>query len=233
MKRYYLLFLIILLIYLIIIPFVIASDIDYQLGVSKNDDFIWKVNKFDETTYNKYFSEKADFKQGDSKKYTITNIDEKSDKWVIDFDVWDYTTDEEHFTEDPDKKESLDVYKNPADQADQIIIIDDILELWVIPTPYSYYLEGLRDNFDDKIINIYVDDTGLDVKYAFSNIEYEIKITYTLDGVADTIKYIESNGNIFVEINLYRETIVSYLLFLPLIGIITLVYISFLKKKLL
>jgi len=229
-------FIVIFSIFIFNLNLVSSRAVEYELGVGENDTFIWEVEKYDEKTYAQYFSEEPDFTQGVSRKYEITNIEEKSEYWEVEYEIWEYTFDTDKFTEDPDDEESKKIYQSPSDQAEKIYTIDDLLDLWMVPTPLTNYLESFRDDFENEIINLYVDDNGvLTAKYAFSNIEYEIKIAYTLDGVIETIEYITMDGDKFVKINLYRETIRGDLLLLiPIIGItcFTLIYIVMKKKHL-
>ncbi|MHA1148014.1 MAG: hypothetical protein ACTSR8_07180 [Promethearchaeota archaeon] len=205
------------------------------MGVAKRDTFIWEVTKYDEVIYSKYFSEDPNFIEGVSKKYEITNINEKSSEWEITYDKWDYTKDTDKFAGDPDSDESMIIYKSPEDQAENVYTIDDILNMWIIPTPYVNYLEDFRDHFKNNIINIYVEDDGtLRAKYAFSHIEYDIEIAYTLDGVIETIRYVETDGDVFVVIELHRETALgTNLVLIPigLIGILSVIYLLIIIKR--
>ena len=55
----------------------IVKAIDYELGVNEQDSFIWEVTKFDEASYTENFGQEADFAEGVSKKYEISDISEK------------------------------------------------------------------------------------------------------------------------------------------------------------
>ncbi|MHA1291514.1 MAG: hypothetical protein ACTSQJ_02470 [Promethearchaeota archaeon] len=180
--------------------------VTYDLSIEKGDIFIWEVKKCDKSEYEKYFYEEPDFEEGVQKKIEILKIEERSDNWRLTFNLWDYTHDTDKFEGEADEEDYKKVYMDPKDQADKIYEIEDIVDMWVIPTPFLNYLEEFRDSFENEFFNIYVDESSLYAKYAFSHIEYEIKITYTYDGVAELIEYINSDNEDFIKISLERET---------------------------
>lgn len=213
----------------VITPFTVG--ITYDLSVTDDDGFIWEVDTCDQNKYETYFGEEPNFKEGTKKKVDFREITEKSDYWSIDYDKWDYTLNEDTFLEDPDENKEIKIYKNPSDQANRTYVIEDIIEMWVIATPVDNYLSVYRDNFENAIINVYVEGLTLEAKYAFSNIEYEISLTYTFNGVIENIQYIEEDGTVFVDINLHRDMVSSYPIpiILMIISITSIVII--LKKR--
>jgi len=86
--------------------------------------------------------------------------------------------------------------------------------MWIVPSPYVSYIEEFRDEFDNPIIDVSVEDDKLIAKYAIETAKYEIEIEYGDDGLAEEIEYIDENGDTFVKITLIRETIPGYNLFL-------------------
>ncbi|MGV9204228.1 MAG: hypothetical protein ACOC44_09470 [Promethearchaeia archaeon] len=211
-----------------------ALSIEYTLEVSEEDGFIWKVDTFKEEIYNTYFSEEADFIQGVQEKKVITRIQEKGDYWEVSYDYWNYTLNTDKLTEEADSEETYTIYKDPAVQANNTYTVEDILNMWLIPTPFTNYLTEYRDNFNSSYIVLTSSDNG--VRYSISPVNYEIQIQYGFNGVAENIKYTESDGNVFVEIGLYTEVIHAYTFF-PLylslfIGIsCLLIYVKGKKRK--
>ncbi|MFX1257401.1 MAG: hypothetical protein ACFFAN_06065 [Promethearchaeota archaeon] len=224
------------LLFILLLFNILATNVvgvTYDLGVSEEESFIWEVENYDEETYLTYFDE-PDFEEDDQKKFEIKEIKEKSDYWKLILDVWDYTQNTDKFNEEADDNENKDIYKDPEDQAENILDIEDIAEMWIIATPIVNYLEEFRDHFDNPIINVYVDDDGtLEAKYALEHIEYELKLKYTLDGVAETIEYIDNEGDKFVKINITREErIPGYQFLLYVILISGLISVIVWRKKL-
>ena len=108
--------------------------------------------------------------------------------------------------------------------------MEDILDMWVVPTPFINYIEGFRDAFNISQINIYVSGSSISAKYAFESIKYEIKLTYTPEGIAEFIEYVDEDGTSFVRIALNRELNTTLLLIIiiasvaGLIGILVIVW---------
>lgn len=221
-----------LLFSLLFSPFVFS--IDYSLDVEEQDEFIWRVDTFKEEIYNTYFSEEAEFIQGVQEKKSITKIEETSEYWKVSYNYWNYTLNTDKLTEKADSEENYRIYKDPAVQANKTLVLDDILNMWLIPTPFPNYLSEYRNNFNVSYIALTTIDDGLRAKYSISRVEFEIQIQYSINGIAKGIKYVETDGNVFVEISLYREVIRAYFMisFLtpPLMAIL---YIFFYRKKVL
>ena len=200
-----------------------AVAVDYNIEINENNNFIWKVEEYDEDTYKNIFLEEADFDKDDQQQIKITNIDTRDNKWVISYDSWDYTDDPDDFSGPPDDEKIKTVYKDPKDQADEILDLEDIPKMWIVPTPYINYIEDFRDDFDNPIIDISVEDDKLIAKYAIETAKYEIEIEYGNDGLATEIEYIDADGDTFVRITSVRESIPGYnllLIFLLICGVI-------------
>ena len=216
-----------------------AAGVDYSLDINENDILIWKVEKFDQSTYEAiFFPEKADFEEDDSKKIQIVKIDKSTDYWRIIYNFWDYTDDIEDFNSDADDERSKKIYRDPEDKVDDIFHevdpLDTIAEMWVVPTPFINYIEDFRDEFNHPAINVYVDDSSLIAKWAVEAALYEIELSYGTDGLLETLEYIDRQGDEFLEIVLQREAIPGYdvVLIYGIIIICGIISVIVWKKKL-
>ncbi|MFX0071077.1 MAG: hypothetical protein ACFFAO_08300 [Candidatus Hermodarchaeota archaeon] len=208
----------IFLINLIFVSKVVAAE--YNLELAENKTLIWKVDTFDEDTYERIFAKEADFDEDEQKQIKITAIDKRDTKWVISYDQWDYTDDTSDFSGSADDDKTKAVYKNPDDLDHKILEIEDITKLWVVPSPYINYIEEFENEFDNQIIDVSIEDDKLIAEYAIENPGFQIEISYTNDGLAEKIEYIDDDGDTFVKIVLLQEEIIpGYppLLLLPLI----------------
>ncbi len=210
-----------------------AVAVEYNLEFNENTKFIWRVEEYEEDTYKDIFIEEADFEEDDQQQIRINSIDEREKKWVISYDIWDYTDNTEKFRDHPDDEEKTKtVYKDPEDQGDNIEELEDIAKMWVVPTPHINYIEEFRDEFDNSIIDVSVEDDKLIAKYAIETAEYEIEMTYGNDGLAEKIEYINEDGDTFVKIVLLREEIPGYNIFLIIILICGVISVIIWRKKL-
>lgn len=203
-----------------------AVAVDYSLDIDKDSNWIWRVDEYDEETYKDIFIEAADFDEDEQQQIKVTDIDNRNEKWVISYDRWDYTDNTDDFSDPPDDEKFKTVYKDPEDQADDILDLGDIANMWIVPSPYVSYIEEFRDEFDNPIIDVSVEDDKLIAKYAIETAKYEIEIEYGDDGLAEEIEYIDENGDTFVKIVLIREEIPGYNLFLIILlicGVISLI----------
>jgi len=191
-----------------------AVAVDYTLDIDKDSNWIWRVDEYDEDTYKNIFIEDADFDEDDQQQIKVTDIDNRDEKWVISYDRWDYTDNTDDFSDQADDEKFKTVYKDPEDQADDVLDLGDIANMWIVPSPYIRYIEEFQDEFDNPIIDVSVEDDKLIAKYAIETAKYEIEIEYGDDGLAEEIEYIDENGDTFVKITLLRETIPGYNLFL-------------------
>ena len=208
--------------------------VEYNLGISENDNFIWTVEKLDDDRYEDLFINEADFDEADQKKITIDEIEETNSKWRVSYYLWEYTDDTNDFNEDADDYKTKSVYKDPEDQADVIYDMETFAKMWIVPNPYLTYIEEFRDERDNMVFDVSVDDDTLTMKPARENAEFEIQIQYGGDGVAETIEYIDDNGDTFLKIVEIEETIPGYdiALILGFILLGGLVSIFLWKKKL-
>jgi hypothetical protein len=203
-----------------------ATAVDYNLELTKDKELIWKVNEYDEDIYNNIFLKDADFDKDDQQKLKISNIDTREKKWVITYLIWDYTDNTQDFSNPADDEKYKTVYKDPEDQGDDIIELEDIVKMWVVPSPFNGYIEEFRDEFDNPIIDIAVEEDTLIAKYDIETSQYEIQITYANDGLAEKIEYIDDDGETFVELSLLKEVIPGYPLFFIIIlicGVISII----------
>ncbi|TFG03449.1 MAG: hypothetical protein EU539_12220, partial [Promethearchaeota archaeon] len=107
-KKFFLIIMMLFLLNLILISDVVAADYNIELTEDKN--LIWKVEKFDEDVYEDIFPlDEADFDEDDQKKIHVNSIDERSSKWVISYDQWDYTDDTNDFNDSPDDDKTKSV----------------------------------------------------------------------------------------------------------------------------
>lgn len=227
----------VLLNYFIIIN---AIAVDYNLELSNDANLIWRVDKFDEDTYDDIFEgyskddkPDADFDEGDEKQIKVKDIDTREKKWVISYDQWDYTDDNSDFSEEPDDHKYKTVYKDPEDAADEILVLEDIVSMWIIPSPFLNYIEEFRDEFDNPVFDVSVEDEKLIAKGTLEIAEYEIEITYNNDGLFEKIEYIDKDGDTFIKIICLEETIPGYNLILILLIICGFIGIILWKKNLL
>lgn len=192
------------------------GSVNYSLDIKKDDVYIWEVKEYDEDTYTRIFGvySESDFKaEGEQQKIKIVEIDDKSDYWKISYDLWEYTDDTDDFNEGADDDMQRRVYEDPGDQAEEVDEISDIWGMWVIPTPYTNYLETFEDEFSHPIINVILEDDVLVVSFNKESIigdDFEVEITYDTNGVMDQLEYIDTNDDTFVKINLLHESIPSY-----------------------
>ena len=211
-----------------------AVGVEYTLGISENDNFIWTVEELDDDRYDEFFFNEADFDEGDQKKITIDEIEETNSKWRVSYFLWDYTDNTNDFTEDADDYKTKSVYKDPEDQADAIYDMEIFAKMWVVPNPYLTYLEELGNEYDNDFFDVSVDDDTITMKPDIGNAEFEIQISYGGDGIAETIEYIDDNGETFLKIVEIEETIpgydIGFILGFILLG--ACVGIFFWKKKL-
>jgi len=208
-----------------------AVAVEYTLDIDENSNWIWRVDEYDEETYKDIFIEDADFDKDDQQQIKVTEIDNRNEKWVISYDRWDYTDNTDDFSDPPDDNKYKTVYKDPEDQADDILDLEDIADMWIVPSPYVRYIEEFRDEFDNPIIDVSIEDDKLVAKYAIETAQYEIEIEYGDDGLAEEIEYIDENGDTFVKIVLIREEIPSYNLFLIILLICGVIGVIIWRKR--
>ena len=216
-----------------------AAGVEYSLDINENDTFIWKVEKFDKDTYESiFFPEEAGFEEDDSKKIQIVEIDKKTDYWRIIYYLWDYTDDTEDFSNDADDERGKKIYRDPEDKVEDIFYevdpMDTIAQMWVVPTPFINYIEEFRDEFNHPAITVYVDDSSLIAKWGAVTAEYEIELTYGINGILEKLEYIDIHGDEFVEIVLQKEAIPGYkvVLLYGIIIICGIISVIVWKKKL-
>jgi len=184
--------------------------VEYTLGISERDSFIWEIEKLDDDLYEEIFLTDADFDEGYQSKIEIEYIDEISEKWRVRYYIWDYTSDLRDFEDRADDYKIRNVYKDPKDQADKINDLEAFTEMWIVPNPFVEYIEEFRDEYESDFFKVSVEDDTLRMKPVVENIQYEIEITYGEEGVANVIEYIDVDGEIFVRIILLEKTILGY-----------------------
>jgi hypothetical protein len=216
------------LLFILINYFVVinAVAVEYTLDIDEDTNWIWRVDEYDEETYNDIFIEDAEFDEDDQQQIKVTDIDNRDEKWVISYERWDYTDNTDDFSDQPDDEKYKTVYKDPEDQADDILDLEDIAGMWIVASPYVRYIEEFRDEFDNPIIDVSIEDDKLVAKYAIETAQYEIEIEYGDDGLAEEIEYIDEDGDTFVKIVLLREEIPGYslpLIILLICGVISLI----------
>jgi hypothetical protein len=221
------------LLFILINSFIIinATAVEYTLDIDENTNWIWQVDEYDEETYEDIFIEDADFDEDDQQQIKITEIDNRESKWIISYDRWDYTDDTNDFSDNPDDDKIKTVYKDPEDEADDILDLEDIAGMWIVPSPYVNYIEEFRDEFDNPIIDVSVEDDKLIAKYAIETAKYEIEIEYGDDGLAEEIEYLDEDGDTFVKITLIRETVPGFSVALVLILIFGVIGIIIWRKR--
>ncbi|MFX1239170.1 MAG: hypothetical protein ACFE8P_15825 [Promethearchaeota archaeon] len=213
------------------------------MDVKENDAFIWKVEKLDENTYKSIFvGENIGFEEDDYKKVRIDEIDKSTEYWRIIYSYWDYTDDTEDFNNNADDDKAKKIYKDPEENADNIPLganeaMEKIANMWLIPTPYTNYIDEFRDEFENPVVKVDVEDDKLIVQISVTEeipSTYEIELSYDLNGVMEKIVYIDRNGDEFLEIVLQKEAIPGYdvLLIYGLITICGIISVIIWLKKL-
>lgn len=230
--------------FLVLLNYIIATNVvaaDFNLELASDANLIWKVDEFDEDRYEEIFAgyseqdrPEADFDKGDQKQVKVTNINTRETKWIISIDEWDYTDETSDFNGEPDHEKYKTVYKDPEDQVDDILVLEDIRSMWIVPSPAISYIEEFRDDFDIPNIDVSVEDDKLIAKAEIEPIPaaYEIEITYGNDGLAEKIEYIDDDGDTFIKISLLKETIPGYNILLILLLICGVMGIIFWRKRL-
>ncbi len=222
------------LLFILINSFIVinATAVEYTLDIDENTNWIWRVDEFDEDTYDDIFEgysaeEKPDkLNEDDQQKISITDIDTRDEKWVISYERWDYTDDTNDFSDQPDDEKIKTVYKDPEDEGDDILVLEDIASMWIVPSPHINYIEEFHDEFDNPSIDVSVEDDKLVAKNAIEMAKYEIEIEYGDDGLAEEIEYIDENGDTFIKITLIRETVPGFnvgLILLLIFGVIAII----------
>ncbi len=184
--------------------------VEYNLGISQDDNFIWTIEELDDDRYEDIFINGADFDEGDQRKVEIDKIEETNSKWKISYYSWDYTDKTDDFGSEADDYKTKKVYKDPEDQADVIFDMETFAKMWIVPNPYLTYLEELKKEHDNDFFDVSVDDNTITMKPSLENAEYEIQIKFGGDGVAERIEYIDDNGDTFLKIVEIEETIPGY-----------------------
>lgn len=187
-----------------------AVGVEYNLGISENDNFIWTIEELDDDRYEDIFINEADFDEGDQKKIEIDDIEETDSKWKISYYSWDYTDKTDDFGSEADDYKTRKVYKDPEDQADVIFDMETFAKMWIIPTPILSYIDEIKDEHDNDFFDVSVDDDTITMKPAVENLQYQIDIKYGGDGVAERIEYIDDNGDTFLKIVEIEEIIPGY-----------------------
>ena len=231
-----------ILLNLIFVSFAInASSIDYTLDIHENDKLIWKVEKLNEDIYNSVFitEERPDFEEDDLIKYRITDIDKSSDYWKITYYIWDYTDDPDNLEGDADDDDTHKVYRDPEDQADDILLMDEIIDMWILPTPFTNYLDNFEEDFEHQVIRVYVEDDSLIAKISATDeipSTYEVELTYDVNGVMKKLEYFDQTGSNFFELVLQKEAVIpgyDIYLILGILLICGLIGVIAIRKKLL
>jgi hypothetical protein len=187
-----------------------AVGVEYNLGISQDDNLIWTIEELDDDRYEDIFINEADFDEGDQRKVEIDKIEETNSKWKISYYSWDYTDKTDDFSSEADDYKTKKVYKDPEDQADVIYDMETFAKMWIVPNPYLTYLEELKKEHDNDFFDVSVDDETITMKPALENAEYEIQISYGGDGIAEKIEYIDDNGDTFLKIVEIEEAIPGY-----------------------
>ncbi|MFX1557223.1 MAG: hypothetical protein ACFFC9_08210 [Promethearchaeota archaeon] len=220
-----------------------VSGLEYSLDVNTNDVYIWKIEKFDENVYKSVFvGENPDFEEDDYKKVRIDEIDKSTEYWRIIYSFWDYTDDTEDFNNNADDDKSIKIYKDPEEKADNIPLganeaMEKIADMWLVPTPYTNYIENFRDEFDNPVVRVDIEDDILIAQISATEeipSTYEIELSYDINGVMEKLDYTDREGDVFLEIVLQKEAIPGYdvLLIYGLIIICGIISIIIWRKKL-
>ena len=208
--------------------------VEYSLGISDNDTYLWEIERLDNDIYEEILLTDPDFDEDDQSRIEIDYIEESPEKWRLLYFFWDYTGDARDFEDRPDDYKTRKVYKDPDDQVDRINDLEAFANMWIIPNPIIDYIEEFRDEYDNDFFDVSVNDNTLRMKPAVENIKYEIDITYGDDGIANVIEYIDDDGEVFVRIILLEKTIPGYdiIFIVVLILLGGVVSIIFWKRKL-
>ncbi|MFX1392701.1 MAG: hypothetical protein ACFFAH_03920 [Promethearchaeota archaeon] len=200
-----------------------ASGLEYNLDINENDIYIWKVETLDEDVYKSVFvGENLGFEEDDYKKVRIDEIDKSTEYWRVFYSYWDYTDDTDDFNNKADDDKSKKVYRDPEEKADNIPLganeaMDKIADMWLVPTPYTNYIEEFKDEFEHPVVRVDIEDDILIAQISASEeipATYEMELSYDLNGVLEKLKFIDIKGEEFLEIVLQKEALPGYDVFL-------------------
>ncbi len=203
-----------------------AHAADYALGISEDDELIWRITTADTSELEDLGYNTADdrYQEGSRMKIQIEKIDATHpDYWKIHIEYWDWT--DQDFSGSGETKYGY-IYKDPTDPWAFLFV----LATPFVPTPVNSYLETA---FDGTTID--VDDTTVSLGFTYYGENYKFSYTYReSDGVLEKFALTQSGTEIYAyeletfQIPGYELTI---LLGITLISTFGLIYLVMKKKK--
>lgn len=196
----------------------VSANTQYQIGVNLGDEFVWQVTKVDANGIKEAFgfsnwkqyirSKGGDERLNVIKKINITQIDQVSDGWTLEYNYWQWIPSDNEFLVQPTStlKSFISIYPSR----------DYYPSLYFIPAPSYDFINSI--NTDDEnievysrtiIINCFTDSSKTGVKYSQ-------RWTYTVDtGVIDKYE-IKYEGSEKYDI-IYEYKLISYKTLTPTI----------------
>ena len=198
-------FLLSTLIFLIVLSSV-GNGYSYSMNAKEDKLYIWEIKSFDEDLAFDVFGidDVEDFygfgaEVGAMIAYEITDIYNDifdfDEFWVVEFDIWNWTTDIDYFSESPDYEGlELYVFKEPQNTS---------LTGWIIGVPIDSYLANINwsdspyyDSVDVKSNGYTGDSTAFD---AYTSVEYDF------NGVWKSTTYLDSDKDVITEVVRYSD----------------------------
>ncbi len=163
---------------------------DYNLGFSKGDTFLYEITVKNNTELSALgITFAADSTIGEKRCYKITNIEETSSYWLVSYDAWDWSSDNDGCCGITIYEDEIIVYKDPLDYGYNIKYIHPDL-ISILPKPTEEYI-GLID-WDSSI-------TVSGCNITWDAITYEVIYNYDDEGFLD--KYtVKKDTKVILEI---------------------------------
>ncbi len=172
-----------------------AQAATYSLGVTKGQETVWEIKVIDEDKLEDVgIKDISDYSDGDKvgmqSKSKVTDIEEKSDYWVITYDSWDWT-DKNFETKADDEDKTTKIYKDPKDVGGSSAVISGAA------TPVADYLKAIDWDKDFEVSGTTVKSVGYDLG---GKSDLFVSATYDSNtgGLSD-LKYLNEDDEICYE----------------------------------
>jgi hypothetical protein len=226
-KKYYLLFIVIILLPLFsIMPICYCDSDDYELGIDENRKVVWEVTDVDEDELEQFLAssnldeDDFDYEEEDTFVYEINSITEVSDQYYsIEFYYYEN-----------DKNEGLKSEKiaiDPEDMADdwEDQTLDDY-SLEFVLTDTDDYLDEFGDKVSDTYKDlIYTSGSSIILNATVGGFLFWLKMKYDKRGILEDYSLVYDGVQLFeIELKNYSKTN-ELPLFLIIIGIVIIIII--------
>ncbi len=153
-----------------------VNAVAYELGVSVDDEFIYKVTTYDEAGLEAIFGSDGVGDQigdgdevGKQMKVRISDTSDDSENFKVKVDLWDWTS--KAFSNSPDDEDlSYSISKKPSSYSSWSKF------MWVVPTPVTDYiggLTGLANGWTYSDDHVYKTATGNDSLSYYVYVHYD------------------------------------------------------------